>query len=65
MPMKSKKQLSSVSVHEMRVDVSAAVIKTKSVNWFISAWDSVRACPEIVINGFRKAGILEAITTVC
>ena len=47
------------------MDVSTAVIKTKSVNWFISAWDSVRARPEIVINGFRKAGILEAVTTVC
>ena len=54
-------QLRSVPVHEVKVDVSAAVIKTKSVSWFTSAWESIQARPEIVINGFKKTGILDAV----
>ena len=57
-----QKQLQSVPVHEVKVDVSAAVIKTKSISWFISAWESLQGCPEIVINGFKKTGILDAVT---
>ena len=58
-----QQQLKSVPVHQVAVDVLTAVIKTKSVSWFISAWESLRARPEITINGFRKAGILDAVTT--
>ena len=31
------KQLRTVSIHEVRVDTSAAVIKSKSLGWFVSA----------------------------
>ena len=57
-----QKQLKSVPVHEVKVDVSAAVIKMKSVSWFISAWELLQGRPEIVINGFKKFGILDAVT---
>ena len=57
-----QKQLKSVPVREVKVDVSAAIIKMKSVSWFISAWESLQARPEIVINGFKKTGILDAVT---
>lgn len=52
-----QKQLQSAPVHEVKVDLSAAVIKTKSVSWFISDWESLQGHPEIVINGFKKTGI--------
>ena len=32
------KQLKHVPVHEVKVDVSATVIKSRSCNWIISAW---------------------------
>ena len=57
-----QEQLKSAPVHEVKVDVSAAVIKTKNVGWFISAWESLQGHPEIVINGFKKIGILDAVT---
>lgn len=49
---------SSVPVHEVKVDVRASIVKAKSINWFISAWESIKTRPDIVINGFKKAGIL-------
>ena len=51
----------SVPVHEVKVDVRASIIKAKSMNWFISAWESIKKCPDIVINGFKKAGIFDAV----
>ena len=56
-----QKQLKSVPVHEVKVDVSGAVFKTKSISWFISAWESLQGRPEIIINGFKKTGILDAV----
>ena len=50
------KQLKTVSVHEVRVDVSAAVIKAKSLVWFVSGWHSLSARPTLAINSFKKAG---------
>ena len=44
------------------MDVSAAVIKAKNVSWFISALESLQGGPEIIINGFKKTGILDAVT---
>ena len=56
-----QKELRSVPVREVKVDVSSAVIKTKSVSWFTSAWESIQARPEIVINGFKNTVILDAV----
>ena len=39
------KQLRTVSIHEVRVDTSAAVIKSKSLGWFVSAWQSLSSRP--------------------
>ena len=46
------------------VDLTAAVIKAKSANWMISSWQALERRPDIAINGFQKAGILDAITAV-
>ena len=58
------KQLRTVSIHEVRVDTSAAVIKSKSLGWFVSAWQSLSSRPTLAINGFKKAGIYDALTEV-
>lgn len=59
-----QKQLETAKVTEVKVDVTAAVIKAKSAGWFVSSWQSLCDRPEIVLNGFRKAGILDAIRAV-
>ena len=58
---KVSKQLRTVSIHEVRVDVSAAAIKSKSLVWFVSAWKSLSTHPTLTINGFKRAGIYNAI----
>ena len=58
------KQLKTVSIHEVRFDTSAAVIKSKSLGWFVSAWQSLSSRPTLAINGFKKAGIYDALTEV-
>ena len=40
---------SSVPVHEVKVDVRASIIKAKSINRFISAWESIKKRPDIGI----------------
>lgn len=48
----------------VKVDVSMAAVKHRSANWIISTWSEIEGRPEIAINGFRKAGILDAISSV-
>ena len=56
-----QKQLETTPVHDVKVDMRMTIIKAKSVRWFISAWQAIEARPEVAINGFRRAGILEAV----
>ena len=44
--------------------VSGAIVKAKSLQWFICTWESLQARPEIIINGFKKAGILDSVESV-
>ena len=46
-----QKQLETVKVTEMTVDVLAAVIRAKSAGRFVAYWHSLRDRPEIVVNG--------------
>ena len=45
----------------MKVDVSASAIKAKSLHWFVSAWESLKDRPKIIINGFKKTDIYDAV----
>ena len=45
-------------------NMAAAAIKTKSANWLISAWQALEERPEIAVNGFKKAGIYDAVIEV-
>ena len=59
-----QEQLKTVSTHEVKVDVTAGIIKAKNLAWYISAYESIQAIPEIIVNGFREAGIFEAVLSV-
>lgn len=52
-----QKQLKEVPLTRVKVDLSADVVKTKSTRWIVSSWQALQLRPEIVINGFKKAGI--------
>ena len=56
-----KKQLDTVALDQVKVDVGLQVIKNPNANWIISAWQALERRPEVAINGFIKAGILDAI----
>ena len=59
-----REQLQIQLVHEVTVDVSASVVKSRSLGWFASSWQSLAAGPTLAINGFKKAGIYDAVTEV-
>ena len=59
-----QRQLKEVSVDKIKVDVTASAIKARSASWIISSWQAIEQRPEIAVNGFRSAGILDAITAV-
>ena len=59
-----EKQLKEVSIENVKVDVGPSNVKGHSANWIISAWQSIEARPEIAVNGFRKAGIMDAIAAI-
>ena len=55
------KQLKTSSVKEVKVDVNLGVVKIPSAKWIMEAWKEMETKPQMVVNGFRKAGILDAI----
>ena len=55
------KQLQVSSVKHVKVEVNLAVFKNPSVHWITGAWNEIKKTPQFAINGFRKAGILDAI----
>ena len=56
-----QKQLKEVPVDKVKVDVTASAIKARSASWIISSWQAIEQRSDITINGFRSAGILDAI----
>ena len=43
------------------VDLSAAVLKTVGAKWLVQMHEYIQDNPQLIVNGFRKAGIQEAI----
>ena len=37
------------------------MIKEHSCKWLVSAYDHIQSHPDIIVNGFRKAGIINAL----
>ena len=58
-----QKQLQTTPVADVKVDVAAATIKPQSAAWIVSAWQAITMRPDIVVNGFCKAGIVDAIAS--
>jgi len=52
------------TVNQIKVDVNLTVVKNPSASWLISVWHALEKRPEVAINGFRKAGIINAIDNV-
>ena len=59
-----QKQLEEVPLDKVKVDLAAAVVKANATNWMISVWNALEARPEVAINGFKRAGIYDAIVSV-
>ena len=49
---------------QVKVEMPVSIIKNKSANWMISSWQALEQRPDVAVNGFRKAGILEAANAV-
>ena len=59
-----KQLLKHIPLEQVKVDVTATAIKHKSANWIFSSWQAIEQRPEIAINGFKKAGLVDAIASV-
>lgn len=56
-----RKQLETISVKQVKVDVGLSVVKGPSANWIISGWQALEHRPDVAINGFKKSGIFDMI----
>ena len=52
----------SVAVHNVKVDVKLSIIKPLHAKWIIEMYHHLRRSKQIVISGFRKAHITEAVS---
>ena len=60
-----EKQLNNnIPVEQLKVEMPAAIIKNKSASWMMSAWQELQQRSDVAINGFKKAGILQAVNSV-
>ena len=59
-----QKLLMETPAGSVKVDVPAVIIKHQSANWIVSTWNAIQDHPEVAINGFKKAGILDVISSL-
>ena len=60
-----QKQLKEdIPLDHVKVDLTGTATKAKSASWIISSWQTLLERPIVAVNGFRKSGILDAITSV-
>ena len=57
----SKQLEAGTQVEEVHVDMRMSVMRELSSQWFISAYNHIQSNPDIFKNGFKKAGITEAL----
>lgn len=57
-----REQLKTQPVHEVAVDVSASVVKTRNLGWFVSSWQSLAARPTVAINGCKKTDAMTEVS---
>ena len=56
-----KQLVNKVPIDQIKVDFHLSAIKSKSASWIMSSWNEIEKRPELAINGFDKAGILDII----
>ena len=50
---------------DVRVDTRMQVVKEKSAQWLVGFSDYLKSNPDIVVNGFKAAGIIDSIENEC
>ena len=45
----------------VNIDLCMSVIKELGCKWLVSGYDHIRSHPDLISNGFRKAGITSAL----
>ena len=49
-----------VAAHDVKVDVRLSTVKPLHANWIIAMYKHMRNSKDLIINGFKKAHIMEA-----
>ena len=57
----SKQMAAGSPTVTVNIDMWMSVIKEHSCKWLVSAYDHIRSHPDIILNGFRKAGIINVL----
>ena len=52
---------SETSVSNININLAMSLVKPLSANWFIESFDYIKSSPEIILNGFKAAGILDIL----
>ena len=52
---------SGKSIQDVRVDTRLSIMKELEAKWIVSACDYLRSNPSIIVNGFKAAGIVDAV----
>ena len=50
-----------IALEEVRVDLKLSMMKEVEAIWIVSAYDYIKSNKNIIQNGFKKAGISDAI----
>ena len=61
----STQLVNDTAIEAVKIDTSTSVSKPSSANWILFAYDCACSAPDIVQNGFRKAGIVDALKDAC
>ena len=49
------------AIEDVRVDSKLSIMKELEAKWIVSTYDYLKSNPSIVTNGFKAAGIIDAI----
>ena len=52
---------SEISVQDVRVDTRLSIMKEIEAKWIVSTYDYLCSNPSIIVNGFKAAGIVDAV----
>lgn len=50
-----------VQLEDYKVDLRFSIMKEVEAMWMVSAYDYIKSSSTIIQNGFKKAGILDAV----